>query len=172
MIDASLRANVLAQIQALRDDLGISIIYITHDLATARQVSDEVFVLNRGKTVESGTADEVISNPQHALRGCWSARFRVLIRTSLGPTFPSKRTNMSDAPLRLAFAGVSHDHINGFDAASLPNVALVGLAENSNPAIRDAYAVRAGLDPSSVPSPCSMPCWMLSGRRRLRYSVP
>lgn len=65
MIDASLRANVLAQIQALRDDLGISIIYITHDIATARQVSDEVFVLNRGKTVEHGTAEEVISNPQH-----------------------------------------------------------------------------------------------------------
>ena len=65
MIDASLRANVLAQIQALRDDLGISIIYITHDIATARQVSDEVFVLNRGKTVESGPAAAVISNPQH-----------------------------------------------------------------------------------------------------------
>ena len=65
MIDASLRANVLAQIQALRDELGISIIYITHDIATARQVSDEVFVLNRGKTVESGTAADVISNPQH-----------------------------------------------------------------------------------------------------------
>ncbi len=65
MIDASLRANVLSQIQALRDDLGISIIYITHDIATARQVSDEVFVLNKGKTVESGTAEQVISNPQH-----------------------------------------------------------------------------------------------------------
>ena len=65
MIDASLRANVLGQIQALRDDLGISIIYITHDIATARQVSDEVFVLNQGKTVESGTAEAVISNPQH-----------------------------------------------------------------------------------------------------------
>jgi ABC-type glutathione transport system ATPase component len=65
MIDASLRANVLSQIQALRDDLGVSIIYITHDIATARQVSDEVFVLNQGKTVESGTAEAVISNPQH-----------------------------------------------------------------------------------------------------------
>jgi peptide/nickel transport system ATP-binding protein len=65
MIDASLRANVLSQIQALRDDLGISIIYITHDIATARQVSDEVFVLNKGRTVESGTAAAVISNPQH-----------------------------------------------------------------------------------------------------------
>jgi len=65
MIDASLRANVLAQIQALRDELGISIIYITHDIATARQVSDEVFVLHRGKTVESGTAEAVIARPQH-----------------------------------------------------------------------------------------------------------
>lgn len=65
MIDASLRANVLAQIQALRDELGISIIYITHDIATARQVSDEVFVLKQGRTVEAGTAAEVITNPQH-----------------------------------------------------------------------------------------------------------
>lgn len=65
MIDASLRANILGEIQALRDKYGVSIIYITHDIATARQVSDEVVVLRGGKTVESGSAESVISNPQH-----------------------------------------------------------------------------------------------------------
>jgi len=65
MIDASLRANVLGQIQSLRDELGISIVYITHDLATVRQISDELYVLNHGKTVESGPAERVISAPQH-----------------------------------------------------------------------------------------------------------
>jgi peptide/nickel transport system ATP-binding protein len=66
MIDASLRATILNRIAALRDDLGISIIYITHDLATARQVADQLFILYRGETVESGPAEQVISSPQHA----------------------------------------------------------------------------------------------------------
>lgn len=66
MIDASLRANILDRLRALRDELGISIIYITHDLATARQVSDEVHILYHGKDVESGDAASVIGSPSHA----------------------------------------------------------------------------------------------------------
>ncbi len=65
MIDASLRANVLNNLAALRDEHGISIIYITHDLATARQVSDRLFVLYRGRAVEVGGAGDVIGNPRH-----------------------------------------------------------------------------------------------------------
>lgn len=65
MIDASLRANVLENLRALRDDHGISILYITHDLATARQVSDRIYVLYRGRAVETGTAADVIGTPKH-----------------------------------------------------------------------------------------------------------
>lgn len=65
MIDASLRANVLENLRALRDEHGISIVYITHDLATARQVSDRIFVLYRGRVVESGSASRVIGAPKH-----------------------------------------------------------------------------------------------------------
>lgn len=65
MIDASLRANVLENLRALRDDQGISILYITHDLATARQVSDRIVVLYRGRVVETGQASTVISQPRH-----------------------------------------------------------------------------------------------------------
>lgn len=65
MIDASLRANVLTNLAALRDEHGISIIYITHDLATARQVSDRLFVLYRGRAVEVGAASDVIGSPKH-----------------------------------------------------------------------------------------------------------
>lgn len=66
MIDASLRATILNRISALRDELGISIIYITHDLATARQVSDQLYILYRGETVEHGSAEEVITAPKHS----------------------------------------------------------------------------------------------------------
>ena len=65
MIDASLRANVLENLRALRDEHGISIIYITHDLATARQVSNRLYVLYRGRTVEIGNAGQVIGTPKH-----------------------------------------------------------------------------------------------------------
>lgn len=65
MIDASLRANILDRLKALRDDFGISVIYITHDLATARQVSDELYVLYRGRPVEVGDAAAVIEEPAH-----------------------------------------------------------------------------------------------------------
>ncbi|HWJ73269.1 MAG TPA: ABC transporter ATP-binding protein [Kaistia sp.] len=65
MIDASLRANVLENLKALRDQHGISILYITHDLATARQVSDRLYVLYRGRAVETGTAADVIGLPKH-----------------------------------------------------------------------------------------------------------
>ena len=65
MIDASLRANVLENLRALRDEHGISIIYITHDLATARQVSNRLYVLYRGRAVEVGDAGDVIGTPKH-----------------------------------------------------------------------------------------------------------
>ena len=65
MIDASVRANILDCLKGLRDELGISLIYITHDLATARQVSDELYILYRGRAVEIGSADSVIQEPAH-----------------------------------------------------------------------------------------------------------
>jgi peptide/nickel transport system ATP-binding protein len=65
MIDASLRATVLDNLRALRDEHGISIIYITHDLATARQVSNRLYVLYRGRAVEVGDAGDVIGTPKH-----------------------------------------------------------------------------------------------------------
>lgn len=65
MIDASLRAIVLDIMARLRDDHGISQVYITHDLSSALQISDEILVLYRGMVVESGDAAEVIESPKH-----------------------------------------------------------------------------------------------------------
>ncbi len=66
MVDASLRATILKNIHDLKDKHGISILYITHDLATAYHVSDYVMVLYHGHVVEAGPPKEVIGNPQHA----------------------------------------------------------------------------------------------------------
>jgi ABC-type glutathione transport system ATPase component len=65
MIDASLRMSIVNLFKALRDDLGISIIYVTHDLATAYYISDRVMIMQKGSVVESGDARTVLKAPQH-----------------------------------------------------------------------------------------------------------
>jgi oligopeptide/dipeptide ABC transporter ATP-binding protein len=65
MVDASLRATILESLLRLNRELGISLVYITHDLTTAYQVSDNIMVLYRGYLVEAGDVELVIKQPQH-----------------------------------------------------------------------------------------------------------
>ena len=65
MIDASLRGMVLDIMLRLKEEQGISFLYITHDLSTAYQISDEIFILYRGSIAEHGDIGKVITNPQH-----------------------------------------------------------------------------------------------------------
>jgi ABC-type oligopeptide transport system ATPase subunit len=65
MVDASLRMSIVNLFKKLRDELKVSIVYITHDLATAYYISDRVLIMQRGKVVETGPARQVLSNPQH-----------------------------------------------------------------------------------------------------------
>ncbi len=65
MVDASLRATILESLKKLHTDFGISFLYITHDLTTAYQISDNIIVLYRGCVAEVGGVDLVIKNPQH-----------------------------------------------------------------------------------------------------------
>lgn len=65
MIDASLQVRILEIFQQLKTEFNISFLYITHDLSTAYQISDDIFVLYRGSVMEHGGIDEVIQKPQH-----------------------------------------------------------------------------------------------------------
>ena len=57
--------SIVNLFRALRDELGISIIYITHDLATAYYISDRLIIMQKGEVVEGGDARSVLANPQH-----------------------------------------------------------------------------------------------------------
>ena len=65
MIDVSLRAIILNILVKLKQDFGISLLYITHDLSTALQISDEILIMYRGSVVEQGAAEMVIQTPMH-----------------------------------------------------------------------------------------------------------
>ena len=62
-LDASVQAQVLNLITDTRETAGLSVVFVTHDLAVVNQVSDRVVVLNRGAVVESGTTTDILSNP-------------------------------------------------------------------------------------------------------------
>jgi ABC-type oligopeptide transport system ATPase subunit len=65
MVDASIRAAILEVLVNLRQESGISFLYVTHDLSTAYHVADDLIVLHEGATVERGPARAVIDAPQH-----------------------------------------------------------------------------------------------------------
>ncbi len=65
MLDVSIRLSVLNLLARLQREENLGLLYITHDLATARHFSDEILVMFRGQVVERGPSDEVILNPQH-----------------------------------------------------------------------------------------------------------
>ena len=65
MVDASLRMSIVNLFAELRDRLGVSIVYITHDLATAYTISDRIIIMRAGEVVESGAARAVLDHPHH-----------------------------------------------------------------------------------------------------------
>ena len=65
MVDASLRAGIIDVMLKMRDEDGINFLYITHDLATAYQIGNQIYILYRGDVVQSGDTVDVINNPKH-----------------------------------------------------------------------------------------------------------
>lgn len=83
MVDASLRMAIVNLFKQLRDDYGVSVVYITHDLATAYYVSDRIAVMFRGNIVEMGPVENVLMQPKHP--------YTQLLRDSIPQADPGKK---------------------------------------------------------------------------------
>ena len=64
-LDVTIQAQILELMQSLQKELGMAILFITHDLGTVAKMCDRVAVMYLGKIVETGTAAEIYKNPQH-----------------------------------------------------------------------------------------------------------
>jgi peptide/nickel transport system ATP-binding protein len=66
-LDVSVQAKILALLSNLREELGLTILFITHDLAVVNAFCDTVIVVSNGKVIERGSVQDVIHNPEHAI---------------------------------------------------------------------------------------------------------
>jgi peptide/nickel transport system ATP-binding protein len=78
MVDASLRMSIVNLFKDLKERLGTSIIYITHDLATAYYISDHIAIIHKGFFVEQGNTGQILTNPKHPYT-------RLLVEAALDP---------------------------------------------------------------------------------------
>lgn len=87
MLDVSIRAGILEIMLRLRDEYGVSYLFITHDLALARHICDEIAVMYLGKIVEMGKTDDIIEDPLHPYT-------RALLRAVPSPNPMAKRVEV------------------------------------------------------------------------------
>lgn len=83
MVDASLRMAIVNLLKTLKEEFGMSVLYITHDLATAYYVSDRIAIMFRGNIVEMGPVEKVLMDPKHP--------YTRLLRESIPEADPKKR---------------------------------------------------------------------------------
>ena len=84
-LDVTVQARILQILRDLRDELGVAVLFITHDLGVVAEVADRVVVMYRGKVVEQGTVRELFKNPSHpyvkgllACRPSFETKYRIL----------------------------------------------------------------------------------------------
>jgi peptide/nickel transport system ATP-binding protein len=83
MVDASLRMSIVNLFKELKEKYGVSVLYITHDLATAYYISDRIAIMFRGNIVEMGPVEKVLMNPKHP--------YTTLLRESIPEVSPDMR---------------------------------------------------------------------------------
>ena len=97
MVDASLRMSIVNLLRELRDETGVTIIYITHDLATAYYISDRLIIMQRGYVVEMGPARPILDAPEHPYSRLLKSSVLSIDEPGTGTLTPADRSDATAA---------------------------------------------------------------------------
>ncbi len=105
-LDATVQIQILLLLRELQRDLGLSVIFVTHDIGVAVEVADRVAVMYAGRIVEIGPVRDVIRSPRHPYTiGLLSTRGHAgLVKGSRLPAIPGMPPDLADLPPGCAFA--------------------------------------------------------------------
>ena len=141
MLDVSIRIGILNLMTELKDAHGLAFLYVTHDLASARYIADDVLVMYAGQIVEHGSAEEVLQNPLHPYT-------RLLL--SAVPDPARGETRLLEVPKRHSAAAV--DPIAGCRFVERCPLAIE-LCSRTSPELVELRAGRAARCHVTAPSP-------------------
>jgi len=110
MVDASLRMSIVNLLRDLRDDFGVSVVYITHDLATAYYISDRLAIMQKGRIVEMGPARPILDHPEHPYSRLLKESVLSTDDAGSGQLAPADRSESARA---LALEGTLHEREDG-----------------------------------------------------------
>jgi ABC-type oligopeptide transport system ATPase subunit len=98
MVDASLRMAIVNLLRQLRDDFGVSVVYITHDLATAYYISDNLMIMQKGRVVEMGPARPILDSPEHPYTALLKSSVLSVDAPESEDVIPAQRPELSGIP--------------------------------------------------------------------------
>lgn len=131
-LDVTIQAQILDLMKSLQDEMGMSIIMITHDLGVIAETCDDVVVMYAGRVAEKGSVDQIFHNPQHLYtKGLLSSIPRLEYeRKSTLPTIPGLVPSLRDMPVGARFAPRSpHPRVQEYMASDSFKTTRPGLIE-------------------------------------------
>lgn len=104
-LDATVQIQILLLLRDLQRELGMSVIFVTHDMGVANEISDRIAVMYAGRIVESGRVDEIIGQPRHPYtQGLMASRASGALRGQRLQAIPGSPPDMASLPSGCAFA--------------------------------------------------------------------
>jgi len=155
-LDVTIQAQILEILRKLRDDRGMAILFITHDLAVIAEIADEVLVMYRGEMVEYGPVLEIFGNPQHPYtKGLLACRPRLDTNYRRLPTVSDfMEDEVVDGELKIIVKKMSDERLKqlteeGRGALLHPQseLAAMGHPWEETPRSADATTVEEGTQP-------------------------
>ena len=120
-LDVTVQIQILLLLRQLQQELGMAIVFVTHDVGAAAEISDRIAVMYAGRFVETGTAREVIRAPQHPYtRGLLASTVHGGLRGTRLEAIPGTPPNLVSLPPGCAFAPRCRDAIDACVQGEVP----------------------------------------------------